>query len=100
MTVLRPSKIATKQEFIQALRSGQYEQCNEVMKNDAGQRCALGVFHAISGDPDVNDFRASDIFPAKVFSKIALLNDIGKTFNEIADLLEIGLSEDLQSFHY
>lgn len=91
------TRTTAKQSFINALRSGKYEQCKYVLKNAQGQRCAMGVFHAENGDPDIDDMSVTDKFGRAVFLKIALLNDTGKTFNEIADILEAGLSDDLQT---
>lgn len=91
------TRTTVKQSFIKALRSGQYEQCKDVLINAQGQRCAMGVFHADNGDPDINDMTVSNQMSPRVFGQIAILNDAGRTFNEIADILEAGLSDDLQS---
>lgn len=100
MTVAVPTKTGVKQAFIDALRSGQYQQCKYVLKDSDGARCAMGVFHAINGDEDINNLEVSLKFHMSVFNHIALLNDTGKTFVEIAAILENGLSEDLQSLSY
>lgn len=100
MAVLTPVKTTQKQAFINALRSGEFKQCQYLMYNDEGEHCAMGVFHAINNDPKVLDISISQQFASKVFHMIALLNDTGTTFSELADILEVALSEDLQSFSY
>lgn len=99
MTTLAPAKTTTKQKFVDALRSGTFIQCQDLMKTETAY-CALGVFHAINGDPEINDMNITALLPTSIFNRIANLNDTGKTFAEIADILDSGLSEDLQSLNY
>lgn len=86
-------KTITKVDFINALRSGVYQQCYGSMRDKDGAYCAMGVYHAIHGDHIVDDITISLKINAYVFNKIADLNDSGATFDEIAGYLE-GISDD------
>ena len=48
MAVLSPVKTVTKQEFINALRSGEYEQNTDGRMMAGSKMCAMMVFHALS----------------------------------------------------
>lgn len=105
MPTLAPSKpitktkFASKEQFISALRSSEYIQCKGLMKAGPAH-CAMGVYHAISGDPEINSMEPSLSFATRVFNQIAFLNDSGLTFSQISDILEVYLSDDFQSFDY
>lgn len=99
-TTIRP---ATKQEFIDALRSGKYEQCRGSMQLPGNKVCAVGLYHIISGDGKFNALMgASNILgiPIGIYARIFDLNDSGKTFSELADLFETNLSDDFKTFSY
>jgi hypothetical protein len=98
-TVERPIELkpATKQEFIEALRSGKYEQCHGSLYDGGNRRCAIAVYHIISGDPTFDapvGSRQILGIPITVYAKIFKLNDRGLSFNKIADILEEKLAED------
>jgi hypothetical protein len=86
-------KTTTREDFITALRSGDYKQCYGNMKDTSGHLCAMGVFHAMHGDTNLNDISISFKVRATVFSQIADMNDTGSTFQEIANYVE-GLTDD------
>lgn len=99
------TKPTTKQSFIEALRSGNYEQLTDgrMFCEQTGAVCANMVFSLINDDPNLdapigNDFVGH--IPVQVFNRIAELNDGGYSFNEIADLLEQHGNNDLTSFSY
>lgn len=105
MSVQTPIKVkpATKQEFITALRSGEYEQnTNGNMKAD-NKVCAMMVYHLISGDPETDaEIAGNSILgiPVKIYNQITELNDTPYNFRAIATILEKHLSDDMQSFTY
>lgn len=91
-----------KAKWLGALRSGEYEQCVGMLKNETGY-CCLGVLHKVkfaeeppvmyqlpsSGilpDVDVDDYPLQN--PSQL---LADMNDSGKTFSEIADWIEENL---------
>lgn len=92
-----------KQKWIEALRSGKYIQTRGTLKSSEGY-CCLGVFlSAVEGEePPVchEEDGITDTGPAEMYSKCRKLlpeglvskgismNDEGKTFLEIADMIE------------
>lgn len=101
----RPTEIkpATKQEFIEALRSGKYEQCRGSMFGGGNRFCAIAVYHVISGDDTFNALvGANQILgiPINVYAKIFNLNDANKTFEELANIFALHLKEDFSSLDY
>jgi hypothetical protein len=86
-------KTITKQDFVNALRSGNYKQCYGGMKDSNGAFCAMGVYHVLHGDGDIDDITISFKVHSSVFNSIARLNDAGATFDEIAKYVE-SLSDD------
>jgi hypothetical protein len=103
MSVLSPVKTVTKQDFINALRSGEYEQNTDGRMQAGPKMCAMMVFHALNHDrtlsAPVGDKAIFNI-PMRIYNKIAELNDNGMTFLELADILSVHLSEDFQNFSY
>ena len=107
-----------KQEWIQALRSGHYQQCKGTLTDNVGF-CCLGVWAKINGfetiyeegeideqgymsDPDdymlLNGKRYNyDIFTKLLtyttWTNLAEKNDSGATFEEIADIIEEEIEE-------
>ena len=107
MPTLAPQKTATnvvtKQDFINALRSGEYEQNTDGRMMNGSKMCAMMVFHALNGDRALNaPVGDKQIFnvPMRIYNRIAELNDSGMSFLELADILSVHLSEDFQSFSY
>ena len=102
-------------KWVEALRSGEYKQTQGFLKDEKGY-CCLGVLVKIAGDgcriDDDGDWEANTILPMSVMDKVgmksqtgriydekssadfisgstlAMLNDNGKDFNEIADVIE------------
>lgn len=98
-----------KQEWIDALRSGKYLQARDTLKgaqdeSDPVGYCCLGVFCSINGkepethftDEDGNLYEGDHSFynfckdhiPGDVKDQGIQMNDYGKTFEEIADMIE------------
>lgn len=103
MTTISPVKTVTKQDFINTLRSGEYEQNTDGRMQNGHKMCAMMVFHVLNHDHDLHGpIGDKQIFnvPIRIYNKIAELNDSGKTFLELADIIETGLSEDFQHFSY
>jgi hypothetical protein len=98
-------KTVTKQDFINELRTGKYEQlCDGRMFDLEGRVCAMMVWHILNGDKAL-DARLGDQagtfgMPHKVYDRITQLNDSKHGFHIIADLLEQFLSDDLQELNY
>ena len=106
-------KADLKAKWIEALRSGEYEQCKDKLYSGNGY-CCLGVLCVVSGakfeqqdgefvpyleqenirNPDGNEFLCSD-FAMKVGlsrqTQLADMNDNGASFSEIADYIEKNL---------
>lgn len=94
-----------KQKWLEALRSGDYQQTKGTLKSSEGY-CCLGVFlSAVVGEePPVYDYDEEtglqdegpqelydfcrDYLPEEVFKKGINMNDQGKSFSEIADMIE------------
>lgn len=103
-------KAETKAKWLEALRSGKYKQCEGSLRNDVGGFCCLGVLHDVTGGKwHKNRFSEictgsknrmnsdADMLEGIVFlqgldrfiaAQLAELNDKGKTFEEIADVIE------------
>jgi len=100
---LAPVKTVTKQDFINALRSGEYEQNTDGRMQNGHKMCAMMVFHVLNGDRQLNgpvgDKQIFN-FPIRIYNRITELNDSGMTFLELSDILETHLSNDFQSFSY
>jgi hypothetical protein len=96
-----------KTPWIVALRSGEYKQTSEYLKNNRGF-CCLGVLCDVAGATwDANNkalvdgFKSSGLLSYPTLNKFGLtgeqqnelahLNDSGKTFAEIADHIEATL---------
>lgn len=84
------------QEWIDALRSGVYDQGRYRMKNDKEQYCCLGVYCSIHGMEPGNEIKTSllhDFCKEKlgehIHSRAIVMNDhLNQTFSEIADFVE------------
>ena len=102
-------KIVTKEEWIAALRSGEYRQGQRALHNRQDNSfCCLGVLCEISEMPkNADENFTSYVFPDNAqsfllpsaglynylglpyyFNSVANMNDNDKSFNEIADWLE------------
>ena len=88
-----------KRKWVQALRSGKYEQTKGLLKSPDGAFCCIGVLGAIqSMDFKIKDLRSSTImskYSAGLSTisqlKLANMNDEGRSFAEIADYIEANL---------
>lgn len=91
----------TKDEFITALRSGDHEQIIDGRMYAENGMCAMGLLDHLAGNGRLNGLvgntKVLGFVPVKVFNRIAELNDDGLSFHQIADLLELYLSDDFQS---
>jgi hypothetical protein len=107
MPTLTPIKqsqtVVTKQDFINALRSGEFEQNTDGRMQAGHKMCAMMVFHALNNDRQLNgpvgDKQIFN-FPIRIYNRITELNDSGMTFLELADIIETHLSDDFSSFSY
>lgn len=116
-----------KQMWIEALRSGDYEQGESYLKDPEGRYCCLGVLadktcweiwneteKSTSFEPHtgiVIKEHDRDIFWGETLdqdrfnlsfglqARLAEMNDSGKMFNEIADYLEQKLPEDWKALN-
>ena len=91
------------QKWLEALRSGDYQQCQQQLTDGRGY-CCLGVYAVINGiDIPVPNYGAHDdeieanrssykemgkLIPYAVFSKGISMNDDGNSFAEIANMIE------------
>lgn len=95
--------MSDKQMWIEALRSGDYEQGKAQLKN-RGRYCCLGVLAEELGILDEEGYMVESgshhYLPTSVLElekqwPLSAMNDIeGKTFEEIADYLERTLPDD------
>jgi hypothetical protein len=103
VTKSKSIKQITKEDFINALRSGQYEQLTDGRMGDGKAVCANGVWEIINGfptfDAPVNNTNVLGM-SVQVFNRIAELNDSKHGFHIIADILEQFCSDDLQELNY
>lgn len=103
-------KAETKAKWLEALRGGDYKQCKGALQDGAGGFCCLGVLHDTTGGKwhknKYGEFSTgsknrmnsdSDMLKGSVFlqgldrfraARLAELNDKGRTFKEIADIIE------------
>lgn len=87
-----------KAKWIEALRSGEYEQGKHLFEAD-GAFCCLGVLCKVMGIPTVDNNGAGswsaveDVLPDryKTASALATMNDSHTSFSEIADYIEKNL---------
>jgi hypothetical protein len=101
-----------KARWVEALRSGEYEQGVEVLRNRRGQYCCLGVLCDISGRGDWlprnpyaysycgvigalpdsvmhwAQLKSADPHIGKFDRTLSNLNDRGLSFEDIADIIE------------
>ncbi len=103
-------KAETKQKWLEALRGGNYVQASGILNDGNGGFCCLGVLHDVTGGNwhtnKYGDFSTgsrkrqnsnSAMLEGSVFlqgldvvlaDQLAKLNDNGRTFKEIADVIE------------
>lgn len=73
-----------KADWIAALRSGEFKQCQYMLSNTRGEHCALGVLQRIA--PTTHIYR---LVSTELWQSCADLNDIKQlSFPQIADWLE------------
>ncbi len=91
-----------QEKWIKALRSGEYDQCKGTLRDEGGRYCCLGVlYHVVRGtEPPVGINVLDDYMIGATGVKsptaacnttvlsLAVLNDSGKSFIEIADFIE------------
>lgn len=103
-TTIEKTKTVTKQDFVTALRSGQYPQlCDGRLFDGEGRTCAMMVWHKLNGDNELNAYVGNDTtfgLSNKVYDRIATLNDQGYTFEQLATIIEAHVSDDLSSINY
>jgi hypothetical protein len=85
--------VSAKTLWVQAMRSGDFEQCTGRRKNVLGQFCAIGLLsHIVTDDRRVSTpiCVLSDItgMPGYLLSHVVSMNDTGASFEEIADTVE------------
>lgn len=96
---------ANRRKWVEALRSGKYEQGEGCLRDSNGRYCCLGVLTELAGAPYV-DFGDGGGFESKqardfvglaqtggyihqgIASSLWSMNDGGATFAEIADIIE------------
>ena len=87
-----------KSDWVKALRSGEYKQTNGIMK-DAEGFCCLGVLCAVQGETferlPVHVLIISRVAPQYAAgldsdqqNRLAVMNDTGHSFTEIADYIQ------------
>jgi hypothetical protein len=102
-TVLEKNKTVTKQDFIRALRSGEYEQYTGGSMQSGAKVCAMMVWHKLNGDHNFDAPVGGDSIlgvSINVYNRIAELNDMGYTFGELAMILQESVSDDLSNINY
>jgi hypothetical protein len=89
-----------RREWIAALRSGKYRQGKTYLRNRDGSMCCLGVLHHVVtgmepgfevegvGPPVCSKAGLSDRLGDFDGGCLALINDGGTSFSEIADIIE------------
>lgn len=89
-----------KKEWVKALRSGEYKQCQGNLHGATGTHCCLGVLDVIVKAKEPNTRNGPLL---KAFYKIdwgtfiRMNDDEGKSFNEIADWIEENVPEEVIS---
>lgn len=96
-TYLSFSQTRNTNNLLKALRSGEYRQVQCKFKDGKGGFCVLGLgIHLVDkksasySHDFVRDYGFKSVFESKLFKETSLmtLNDIGKSFEEIADLIQ------------
>lgn len=97
-----------KSKWVEALRSGKYEQAKGMLRTQNGKFCCYGVLCEITGVPHSDGgYRFSDAGICETMpcgslrvdiesggmdaSVLSTMNDEGKSFLQIADFIEINL---------
>jgi hypothetical protein len=96
-----------KQSWLAALRGGTYTQGFGHLRTatiDGVRHCAMGVLYELIGAPPLHPVLADPFMPEAVFAAvgvfgvqqrlIASLNDHGRTFEQIADIIERDLESE------
>jgi hypothetical protein len=84
-----------KAKWVEALRSGDYKQGTQLLKNqgeDECTYCCLGVLCVIAGkDTDAGSYRWLNKVTKGYYPFVLMNDDDGKSFAEIADYIEANL---------
>lgn len=85
-------KAKLKAKWVEALRSGKYEQ-GKYYLSKGGKFCCLGVLCDVRGLPtgrnnDLYPYPVQDVLSAHDCAVLTDMNDKGKSFAEIADYIE------------
>jgi hypothetical protein len=95
-----------KAKWVEALRSGKYDQCRNELTDGMGGFCCIGVAyevsgksaHELTGDDDAPTFTAAKLMGLRGEYRDTLIrlndgdaNENGKSFPEIADWIEANL---------
>lgn len=103
-----------KQKWVEALRSGEYPQCQGMLHSKDGGYCCLGVAATVAGykidrhrdevvrpngSIDESSYGALEDFGllSSVRGPLIEMNDRGKSFAEIADYIEANISSDAEA---
>lgn len=96
-TILTFRQTINTNNLVRALRSGKYRQVHCQFKDGKGGFCVLGLgIHLVEPKGTfylhdfVRDYGFKSVYESNLFRDTSLmtLNDIGKSFTEIADLIE------------
>lgn len=101
-------KASLKQKWIDALRSGKYKQTDKAFR-DCNGFCAMGVlydvddpsgWYAVSGRVEKNQYNIKSSsyygYDYTHYNEITTMNDLGKSFEEIADYIEKNVDITIQ----
>jgi hypothetical protein len=84
-------KPSVKKRWLQALRGKEYERCIGSI-GTGKKRCALGILVEEGFTrPVFGCFLPKEFMPRDVQKKIGMMSDGGKSFNKIADWVEVNL---------
>lgn len=75
-------------DWIKALRSGKYKQCQCFAINTKGESCAIGVLGIVACDNPHNGYEVCKKFLKIPYHLVCSRNDQDQTFSQIADWLE------------
>ena len=87
-------------KWIDALRSGQYEQCQGQLKC-RDRHCCLGVLAEVHGKvswTDTDHDLDEDILPTSIQYELIDMNDGGYSFRDIAEYIERYAPENLEDW--
>jgi hypothetical protein len=89
-----------KAKWVAALRSGEYRQAKNRLKDESGAMCCLGVLRVVAGNPDEGSDDQTALSPTQRERyglkqsdavECACKNDDGESFVEIASYIEANL---------